>query len=94
MFSPFRPMLLFLLASLRGVSSSDYRTEKTCVTEIANGCMTFTLGPGTGCSWMCDYCAKNLGTNNYYFTDGVCVYTHGGCIGEPVAGKEYTCCSA
>ena len=94
MLSPFRPMLLFLLASLRGVSSSDYRAEKTCVTEIANGCMTFNVSPGTGCQWMCNYCAENLGTNNYYFTDGVCTYEGSGCVGNPIAGKEYTCCSA
>jgi len=44
---------------------------------------------------MCNYCAANLGTNNYYFTDGVCTYEQGtGCVGNPVAGKSYTCCSA
>jgi hypothetical protein len=44
---------------------------------------------------MCQYCAANLGTDNYYFTDGVCVYQEGvGCVGNPIAGKSYTCCSA
>lgn len=33
------------------------------------------------------------GTNNYYFTDSVCTYQSGGCVGNPVAGKTYTCCS-
>ena len=44
------------------------------------------------CAWMCNYCANQLGTNNYYFTDGVCTYQSGGCAGNPVAGKTYTCC--
>jgi hypothetical protein len=33
-----------------------------------------------------------LGTNNYYFTDNVCTYKTGGCVG--VAGKQYSCCSS
>ena len=59
-----------------------------------NGCVSFSVGPGTGCAWMCNYCANNLGTNNYYFTDGVCTYQTGGCVGNPVAGHTYTCCSS
>jgi hypothetical protein len=60
----------------------------------ANNCVTFSVSSGTGCAWMCDYCATNLGTNNYYFTDGVCTYDAGtGCVGNPIAGKSYTCCS-
>jgi hypothetical protein len=43
---------------------------------------------------MCNYCSNNLGTNNYYFTDNVCTYDTGGCVGNPLAGKQYTCCSA
>jgi hypothetical protein len=43
---------------------------------------------------MCSYCADQLGTNNYYFTDGVCSYQQGGCSGNPIAGHTYTCCSA
>ena len=31
-------------------------------------CVSFIVGPGTGCDWMCNYCANTLGTNNYYFT--------------------------
>jgi hypothetical protein len=43
---------------------------------------------------MCNYCANQLGTNNYYFVDGVCTYQQGqGCVGSPVAGKSYTCCA-
>ena len=58
-----------------------------------NNCVTFTVGSGTGCDWMCNYCANHLGTNNYYFVDGVCSYQSGGCVGSPVAGKQYSCCS-
>ena len=61
--------------------------------ESSNGCTTFTVGSGTGCDWMCNYCANQLGTNNYYFTDGVCKYESGGCVGSPVSGNSYTCCS-
>lgn len=63
------------------------------VEESSNGCTTFTVGNGTGCDWMCNYCANQLGTNNYYFTDGVCKYESGGCVGNPVSGNSYTCCS-
>ena len=59
-----------------------------------NNCIQFTVGPGTGCDWMCTYCSNQLGTFNYYFTDGVCQYQTGGCVGNPIAGKTYTCCSA
>ena len=62
--------------------------------QQANGCTTFSVGPGTGCAWMCSYCANALGTNNYYFTDNVCTYQPGGCVGNPQAGVQYTCCSA
>lgn len=60
----------------------------------ANNCIQFTVSSGTGCAWMCNYCANQLGTFNYYFQDGVCTYQTGGCVGNPVAGKLYTCCSA
>ena len=56
-------------------------------------CIPFTISIGTGCDWMCNYCANALGTNNYYFTDSVCTYATGGCVGNPVAGVTYTCCS-
>ena len=57
-------------------------------------CVSFTVSSGTGCAWMCTYCANQLGTNNYYFTDGVCTYQTGGCAGNPMAGQVYTCCAA
>ena len=56
-------------------------------------CISFVVAAGTGCAWMCEYCANNLGTNNYFFPDGVCTYAPGGCQGNPVAGVTYTCCS-
>ena len=58
-----------------------------------NNCISFTVGQGTGCAWMCNYCATELGTNNYQFVDGVCTYQPGGCVGNPQAGHQYTCCS-
>ena len=67
----------------------------TCggVTTQPNNCISFIVGPQTGCEWMCNYCANQLGTNNYYFQDNVCTYQTGGCVGSPLAGKTYTCCS-
>jgi hypothetical protein len=63
--------------------------------QVANKCITFYVSSGTGCAWMCNYCASNLGTDNYYFTDGVCTYEENdGCVGNPIAGNSYTCCSA
>ena len=62
--------------------------------NVSNNCITFTVSQGTGCQWMCEYCANALGTNNYYFTDSVCTYQQGsGCAGNPQAGVTYTCCS-
>lgn len=66
-----------------------------CLNKISNQCIQFSVSSGTGCAWMCNYCANQLGTNNYYFTDNVCLYQAGqGCVGNPIAGKMYTCCSA
>ena len=56
-------------------------------------CISFTVAAGTGCAWMCNYCADQLKTNNYYFTTPVCTYQPGGCVGNPMSGVEYTCCS-
>ncbi len=71
--------------------------EKTCEEKIQyvrnNNCVSFSVGSGTGCAWMCEYCQNQLGTTNYYFTDGVCTYETGGCVGNPQFGKTYTCCS-
>jgi hypothetical protein len=67
--------------------------SQTALAQSSNNCVSFTVGSGTGCAWMCNYCADQLGTSNYYFTDGVCTYASGGCVGNPVSGKQYTCCS-
>tara|TARA_B100001093_G_C26778109_1_gene993320 strand:+ start:1098 stop:1322 length:225 start_codon:yes stop_codon:yes gene_type:complete len=56
-------------------------------------CISFTIGENTGCQFMCDYCAENLGTNNFYFTDWICKNRNGICTGTPSAFEEYTCCS-
>lgn len=58
-----------------------------------NGCISFSVVAGTGCAWMCNYCASQLGTSNYYFTSPVCTYESGGCVGSPISGVQYTCCS-
>jgi len=65
-----------------------------CEEDYTNKCISFSVSSGTGCAWMCSYCANQLGTNNYYFTDNVCTYEEGvGCVGNPIAGKTYSCCS-
>jgi hypothetical protein len=63
------------------------------VTRISNNCISFQVSQGTGCEWMCNYCANKLGTNNYYFTNDVCTYQTGGCVGNPQTGITYTCCA-
>jgi hypothetical protein len=84
---------LFAIASIiLSAQSSEYCMKDD---EKTNGCITFSVTSGTGCAWMCNYCASQLGTNNYYFTDGVCSYQEGqGCVGNPISGKTYTCCIA
>jgi len=69
--------------------------NNTCTQSIdpVNGCVNFSVGQGTGCQWMCEYCASQLGTPNYYFTTDVCKYQTGGCVGNPQSGVTYTCCS-
>jgi len=61
-------------------------------TATANTCTTFQVAAGTGCAWMCSYCAAKVGPS-YYFTTDVCTYEAGGCVGNPQAGAEYTCCA-
>ena len=63
------------------------------LTRASNNCISFQVSQGTGCSWMCNYCANQLGTYNYYFTNDVCTYQSGGCVGNPQTGVTYTCCS-
>ena len=56
-------------------------------------CITYTIGEGTGCQFMCDYCAENLGTTNFYFTDWICQNKNGMRSGTPTAWETYTCCT-
>jgi hypothetical protein len=90
---------LFIVNDVNGKKNSRLLGNEVCEVEgsllTSNSCVQFSVGQGTGCAWMCNYCASQLGTNNYYFTDNVCKYQEGqGCVGNPIAGKLYTCCSA
>jgi hypothetical protein len=80
--------LITLLLSLVVSNAQIYHNNTS-----PNGCVSFSVGSGTGCAWMCNYCYDTLKTNNYYFTDGVCQYQTGGCVGNPQTSKMYTCCS-
>jgi len=62
------------------------------VTASGNNCATFQVASGTGCAWMCSYCATKVGPS-YYFTTDVCTYEAGGCVGNPQTGVDYTCCT-
>lgn len=93
---------LFILLAMMGTILSTDKKCKTTSTDLIeriitpqNNCINFSVGSGTGCEWMCTYCANALGTNNYYFTTDVCTYQEGvGCVGNPQVGVTYTCCSA
>jgi hypothetical protein len=61
--------------------------------QVCNNCINFQVSSGTGCEWMCNYCATNLNTSNYYFNPPVCTYQQGGCVGNPMTGVTYSCCS-
>ncbi len=84
---------LVTLASFLGLSAACTPNATLPLIQPANNCVSFSVGPGTGCAWMCNYCANALSTNNYYFTNGVCTYQTGGCVGNPQSGVTYTCCS-
>ena len=88
--------VIFSVFSLIAGLVSSIET-KVCASNLItpqNNCINFSVASGTGCAWMCTYCANQLGTNDYYFTTGVCSYQTGGCVGNPIAGVTYTCCSA
>ena len=90
-------LILALFASVGNSHAVSSHVPQVVVgsTNPSNGCVTFSVTQGTGCQWMCNYCSNQLGTNNYYFTDNVCTYESGvGCVGSPLAGKQYTCCAA
>jgi len=85
--------ILYILYSLTFILNI-IKGNKTCTSFTPmNNCVTFSVGQGTGCEWMCNYCSTQLGTNNYYFKDNVCIYQQGGCVGTPYTGVSYTCCS-
>lgn len=89
----------FVVALFVGFASLIFANESSSwfaeqVITPNNNCVSFSVSSGTGCAWMCNYCASQLGTNNYYFTTDVCTYQTGGCVGNPIAGITYTCCSA
>jgi len=90
--SIFAAFVLFASTFVPSVALDDCAREQLITPQ--NNCLSFTVSSGTGCAWMCSYCANSLGTNNYYFTDGVCTYQAGGCVGNPQSGVTYTCCSA
>jgi hypothetical protein len=84
----------FFTAIIISLFSTLARSNESCALQQAkNSCVTFSVSSGTGCAWMCNYCANALGTNNYYFVDGVCQYQTGGCVGNPQVGVQYTCCA-
>ena len=83
---------LFFILFLSNIEAFHENYSHIGITPI-NNCITFSVSQGTGCQWMCNYCSNMLGTFNYYFTDNICVYQTGGCVGYPIVGKPYTCCS-
>ena len=90
---------LLAIAAAVSVAASNAFSATAAVAPTAtpnspNGCVSFQVSAGTGCAWMCNYCATTLGTTNYYFTDNVCTYETGGCVGNPQVGVVYTCCTA
>lgn len=85
--------VLLLLLTTVFASAIPYKYAIQEYVSPLNQCIQFSVAQGTGCDWMCNYCANQLGTYNYYFPDNVCTYQSGGCVGNPIAGKSYTCCS-
>jgi len=88
---------LFSLFYISNVSTSHEVSlvygSLNSLSNVSNNCVSFSVSSGTGCAWMCNYCANQLGTNNYYFTNGICTYQSSGCVGNPITGVTYTCCS-
>lgn len=80
----------FVASIVSATDSKGWFAEEAITPK--NNCVSFSVSTGTGCAWMCSYCATQLGTNNYYFTTDVCTYQTGGCVGNPIAGVTYTCC--
>ena len=93
-----RAFFLAALAALFTSSNADclnlHHNGSLASTSGPQVCVTFQVGAGTGCAWMCSYCANQLSTNNYYFTTDVCKYQTTGCVGNPQANTPYTCCAS
>ena len=85
--------LLAIAAAFFAAADARECSSSSAVKASQNNCVSFQVSAGTGCAWMCNYCASTLGTTNYYFTDGVCKYETGGCVGSPQVGVLYTCCA-
>ena len=85
--------LLGMVATHATRATQENYTHAGIYPITSNNCVQFTVSADTGCAWMCNYCANQLGTFNYYFPDNVCTYQSGGCVGNPIAGKAYTCCA-
>ena len=85
--------LLAIAAAFFVAADAHQCSFSSSVKAPSNNCVSFQVSAGTGCQWMCNYCANTLGTTNYYFTDGVCKYETGGCVGSPQVGVLYTCCA-
>ena len=94
-FSAVVSVFLLSLQNIFSTINTNANANGVCYNDTTtNSCTTFTVSSGTGCAWMCNYCANELQTNNYYFTDNVCSYQAGvGCVGNPIAGNSYTCCT-
>ncbi len=59
-------ILLFALFALaRSELTCKTGVNKPNVAIVSNQCVQFSVSAGTGCAWMCSYCANQLGTNNY-----------------------------
>jgi hypothetical protein len=85
----------FIVATVVSVFSFPSAANQ-CASKSTNNCVPLLVSQGTGCAWMCGFCASSLGTDNFYFTGNppVCTYQSGqGCVGNPQAGVEYTCCA-
>lgn len=50
----FTSLLFLVLASVNS-------EKEICEVAPSNNCITFTVSQGTGCAWMCNYCANQLG---------------------------------
>lgn len=85
--------LISFVALLAAVVAAPHENYTQVGIIPMNNCIQFSVSAGTGCAWMCNYCANQLGTFNYYFVDNVCTYQTGGCVGNPLAGTTYSCCS-